>query len=79
MKFLDGFFYLVSFETYESGKRIKVQRELDHWYKQKEPNEGYPKVRIEYGEGMFVIYRAIDKPIGKEPMLVCTQGFIDFV
>lgn len=69
-------FYLVQNETYEAGKRIKLAKELSDWYKQKEPKNGYPKVKVALKDGMFIL---LNDDEDATPRLVCTQGFIEFV
>ena len=78
MKFdiMNGSYYLIENETYESGKRIKLAKELSDWYKQKEPKGGYPKVKVALFQGMFALLYDNEKA---DPCLICTQGYIDFV
>lgn len=73
---MNGTYYLIENETYESGKRVKLAKELSDWYKQKEPKGGYPKVEVALYQGMFVLIYADEKAT---PCLVCTNGYIDFV
>ena len=78
MKFdiMNGSYYLIENETYESCKRVKLAKELSDWYKQKEPKNGYPKVKVVLKEGMFIL---LNDDEDATPRLVCTHGFIEFV
>lgn len=73
---MNGTYFLIEKETYESGKRVKLAKELNDWYKQKEPKEGYPKVKVALFQGMFAL---IYNNENADPCLICTQGFIEFV
>lgn len=72
---MNGLFYLLEDETYESGKRIKLAKELNDWYKQKEPRGGYPKVKVALAHGLFALLHDNETA---DPYLVCTNGFIEF-
>lgn len=66
-----GTYYLVENETYESGKRVVLVKELgDDDYR------GFPKVKVALFQGMFVILHDNEKA---DPLLICTQGYIEFV
>ncbi|MBR1525048.1 MAG: hypothetical protein IJ640_00110 [Prevotella sp.] len=73
---MNGSYYLLDNETYESGKRIKLAKELNQWYKQKEPQRGYPKVRVALMGGTIILLRDNETA---DPLLICTQGYIEFV
>lgn len=73
---MNGSYYLLENETYESGKRIKLAKELDFWYKQKEPKGGYPKVKVAFNGGTFILLHDNETA---DPLLVCTNGYIEFV
>lgn len=73
---MNGSFYLLQYDTYEAGKRIKLAKELDSLNKQREPMGGYPKVKVALKDGMFILLNDDEEA---SPRLVCTHGYIEFV